>query len=315
MSSEPDNTEKSAPAPFVPDKPFDDANADLILTSSDGIDFRVRRSVLTLLSPVFEDMLRLPQPPGGDTIPSVTMSESAIVLDRVLRFCYPGAERDGTPETADQLSEILQTTITKYDMQSIVPKGKRYLQAYLLSDPVAVFAIACCHEWRDLASAAARRSLEFPIRSFATISPVAELRHISAAHYHTLLRYHAMCGAACARLKATEELQWVIDAGLSHSWFTCSSCPREPDSEIWVGNTRLPVNIWFLAYMKAAGKALEVKPLAAVEDSQLMIQAVAGLGCSSCRSQGFQKLQDFAKNLFSARIRSLVDQVKLELSF
>ncbi|KAJ6556521.1 hypothetical protein DFH09DRAFT_1491010 [Mycena vulgaris] len=39
------------------------------------------------------------------------------------------------------------------------------LREYLDEDPVAVFAIACHHEWKDLALEAARSSLRLPIQS------------------------------------------------------------------------------------------------------------------------------------------------------
>ncbi|KAJ7873538.1 hypothetical protein B0H14DRAFT_2344163, partial [Mycena olivaceomarginata] len=41
---------------------FDSSDADLILRSCDGADFRLHKAVLSLVSPVFRDMFTFPQP-------------------------------------------------------------------------------------------------------------------------------------------------------------------------------------------------------------------------------------------------------------
>ncbi|OJT03115.1 hypothetical protein TRAPUB_6303 [Trametes pubescens] len=47
--------------------PFDRDDADLILRSSDNIDFHVHRIILTLASPVFAGMFTTPQPPDTNS--------------------------------------------------------------------------------------------------------------------------------------------------------------------------------------------------------------------------------------------------------
>ncbi|KAK6981590.1 BTB domain-containing protein [Favolaschia claudopus] len=290
MSSEPDNTEKTAPAPFVPDKPFDDANADLILTSCDGIDFRVRRSVLTLLSPVFEDMLRL-QPPGGDTIPSVTMSESAIVLDP--------AERSA-PGTVHELGQI------------------RYLEGFIDSNPVAVFAISCSHEWKELALRAARASLKFPIRSFnfdSTYPTAADIQLMTTLHYQALLQYHAACSAVSVQFTRSLSL-WSSGSEIDKVWCTCSTCPPSTLRMYRTGRGFINARQWMAVYLKAARKVLKRRPLAAMDDSELMVDAFKALAeCSTCRSSGFRSLQDFAKTTLTSNIQTAVGKVELKLPF
>lgn len=72
--------------PFAPHGPFDDLSADVVLRSSDGIDFRVHRIVLSLASPFFKEMFTLPQPTSEPEVPIIPMSESALLLDKALRF-------------------------------------------------------------------------------------------------------------------------------------------------------------------------------------------------------------------------------------
>ena len=43
--------------------PFDDENADIIFRSSDGVDFRVYKVIVSKLSPMLRDMLAVPPPP------------------------------------------------------------------------------------------------------------------------------------------------------------------------------------------------------------------------------------------------------------
>ncbi|KAJ6568730.1 hypothetical protein B0H19DRAFT_1133863 [Mycena capillaripes] len=308
-----DTVGADTPAPsFLPGPPFDNPNTDVILSSSDGVTFRVHSLVLSLLSPVFETMFRLPQPHGEASSEPISMAESALVLDRMLKFCYPGAQP--VVESIHQLREILEISLVKYDIQSIIPTAKQYLQKYIESDPVAVFAIACRHEWKDLATDAARMSLKLPLRSFTESIP--ELAYVAASHYHSLLKYHASSGTACARV--TQNLRW-IQAPPAQVWWTCtnSSCPHDrlvswylSDGEPW------PVRDWFLAYMKACRKALKVRPLTMLDDARLMVDAVKGLAnCFICREKGFAELQLFAADTFRPKILSAINDVQLDLGF
>ncbi|KAK7036381.1 BTB domain-containing protein [Favolaschia claudopus] len=307
----------SLPPPLIPDKPFNDPNADVILTSSDGADFRVQRASLTLLSPVFEDLFRLPQPPNDPAVPSIPMAESADTLDLVLRFCYPGAERK-IPDNIDQLRQVLEVSLLKYDIQSIVPKAKKFVSDYLASNPIAVYAIACCYEWKELAVSAARCSLDPPLRSFPSNSAfeLSELESLSATHYHRLLQYHAACAAAC--LDSIEMKRWIT-APPQDVWFTCKNaeCSTNPDWMWYLSDGQLwLVRDWFLAYMKAVRDVLEARPSARVDDPQLMVEAMKQMvKCSNCRQNGFEQLQNFATKTFASRIREVVDKVKLDLPF
>ncbi|KAK7018119.1 BTB domain-containing protein [Favolaschia claudopus] len=290
---------------FIPGAPFDDTDADLLLTSCDGADFRVQSHVLALLSPVFKGMFSFPQPPGETEIPRVQMSETAIVLDRVLRFCYPGGDCDPVDLSLQQLKEILDIGRHKYDIQSIVPRAKMVLKSKLNTDPVAAFAIACSQEWNDLAVNAARSSLRFPIRSFDF---VPELRNIPAHQYQAILRYHAECSAVCVDSTKTLET-WYKDT--SKSFFTCQVCPP---SALWTRpapvKSRQYSRTWFSCYLKAARHALKVQPLADLSDPVLMVDAVKGFAeCASCRAHGFDHLQEFAKRALPARINSVINTV------
>ena len=67
-------------------------DANLVLRSSDLVDFRVHKSVLALVSPFFEDLLSLPQPSDGeivDGLPVIRMSEDSGLLSCLVSILYP----------------------------------------------------------------------------------------------------------------------------------------------------------------------------------------------------------------------------------
>ncbi|KAJ7913443.1 hypothetical protein B0H13DRAFT_1873876 [Mycena leptocephala] len=298
------------PPSFVVQAPFDAPSADAILSSSDGVDFRTHRIVLSLLSPFFGDMFKLPQPPGDTSIPRLPMAESAVVLDRVLKFCYPGAQ--SVVDSIDQLRETLEISLIKYDIQGIVPLAKKYLEGYIETHTVAVFAIACLHEWKDLATDAAKISLKLPLRSFT--KPTPGLEYIAANRYHSLLQYHAACSAACTT--TTKVIRWIT-APPQQVWFTCTNCSTNRDYSWYLSDGELwPVRDWLLSYMKAARKAFKLCPLARLDDLKSMSGAVEGFAnCSTCRQKGFSQLQSFVADTFGPKIVSVIDTVKLDLAF
>ena len=75
---------------FVP-LPLNVLDASIIVRSSDQVNFRIHKSVLTMSSPFFKDMLSLPQPPNDeliDGLPVVQLSEGASVLSNLISLLY-----------------------------------------------------------------------------------------------------------------------------------------------------------------------------------------------------------------------------------
>ena len=75
-----------------PLEPFDISDTNLIIRSSDLVDFRVHKSVLAMASPFFKDLLSLPQPSDdeiADGHPVVQLSESSELLNGLISILYP----------------------------------------------------------------------------------------------------------------------------------------------------------------------------------------------------------------------------------
>ncbi|KAF8502673.1 hypothetical protein F5888DRAFT_1112100 [Russula emetica] len=94
-------------------------NADVILQSSDLVNFRVHRSVLATSSPFFSDMFSLPQPPNGtapDELPVVHVSEDSVVLNSLISMLYPVPPE--MPNSSDD-SLALVAAAAKYKMDTV----------------------------------------------------------------------------------------------------------------------------------------------------------------------------------------------------
>jgi hypothetical protein len=189
--------------------PFDDAQADLILQSSDEVPmhFRVFKNILSLASPVFADMFSLPSPPSEkphDEVQVVPLSEHSIALDIALRHIYP--MRRTQPPEADDLhyARILAEFARKYQVEVLDQFITGYLTGSLECDPVGVYAIAVTYGYNDIGGDAARSCLNLPFYDLrSTYMPCATLEHILE-----LFRYHVACGEAASTL-ASSDRTWL----------------------------------------------------------------------------------------------------------
>jgi hypothetical protein len=91
-----------------PPEPFDVSDTNFIIRSSDLIDFRVHKSILATASPIFKDLLSLPQPSDTeivDGLPMVQLSESSELLNSLLSILYP--IRTVIPNSYDKVLHFL----------------------------------------------------------------------------------------------------------------------------------------------------------------------------------------------------------------
>jgi hypothetical protein len=71
---------------------FDVPDANLIIRSSDNINFRVHKSLLAMVSPFFKDLLSLPQPSDSeivDGLPVIQFPENSELLTCLISILYP----------------------------------------------------------------------------------------------------------------------------------------------------------------------------------------------------------------------------------
>jgi hypothetical protein len=136
------------------------------------------------------DVFTGPQPNPAPIKPTVEVAEGSAVLNRALRFFYPGVQL--VVETLNELGEIISVLVDKYDAESVIPAAKEHLKRYIVDEPLAAYVIAYTR-WEDLGIATARQTLTLRLRSIDTVSP-PYLDRIPATAYHNLLHYHHFCG-------------------------------------------------------------------------------------------------------------------------
>ncbi|KAJ7627124.1 hypothetical protein FB45DRAFT_58168 [Roridomyces roridus] len=294
--------------PFILAAPFDNPDADVVLRSSDGIDFRTHRVVLSLASGFFKQMFSLPQPNGDPLVPVIPMSESATLLDKALRFWYPGAEPIANT-TLDELRDIIEVVIAKYDIQFAVPMAKLRLSGHLTQDPVGVFFVACRHEWKDMTTEAARQSLALPLRAFDT-PPPTYLNHATAGMYYQLLAYHAACARA-----ATMALKCHDDP--DRPGRDCDSendeCPMDFGTEFSLYPET--ISVWLTSCLKAMAETLAATPSAQLDTVALLTMAREEASrCGDCVREGVDKFPRFVVKLQN-KINTAISAVELKLYF
>ncbi|KAF8318917.1 uncharacterized protein EI90DRAFT_3002204 [Cantharellus anzutake] len=116
------------------------ADGDVVLRSTDGIDFRVHKCVLSIASPFFSDMFnRLQTDSGARTI---EIGEDAAILDAILRFTYPTHTIRRIKELDEGISLILAsrklqcgraTHLLSKDLEKIIAARPNPLDAWALA--------------------------------------------------------------------------------------------------------------------------------------------------------------------------------------
>ena len=182
--------------------PFNRHDADFVITTVDGVNFRVFRSILMLGSEHFEGMFTVPQPPRhGDNdvtesddhtiLPEngVLVTEDSETMDTFLRICYPHTAAQVEVATLTHLGKVLAAG-QKYVSPPVVDRMRRSLvqSRFLDNEPLCVFAIACSLELEEEAQEAAKKAImkgHVPMKEEAVCR---EMDAISAGAYHRLLR-------------------------------------------------------------------------------------------------------------------------------
>ncbi|KAJ7731321.1 hypothetical protein DFH07DRAFT_894747 [Mycena maculata] len=302
----------AAEPPLQPGPPFKDKSADIIIRSSDGADFYVSRAVLSLASPLFTDMFSIPQPESEPEVPVIAVTELSHRFDLFLRVWYPGAEAAAFGGL-EQLADITELALSKYDMQFLTPVLQTHIQAYLETEPVAVYAVACQYKWGDIAKMAARRCLKLHLNSLFLPDMSRYLRNISAHHYLALLVYHHACGAAAssaARLLPWGKAEWA--------WIACVSCTAYTLQYNVPGLTgqRIP-RAWIFDYLDRAGVLLQGTPGANLLEPAFLApsQEKAAACMSHCRSSGFKHLAQFIVEDCVPAVNEAINGVSLEIDF
>lgn len=285
--------------------PFDDARADLILQSSDEIHFRVFKLIISLASPIFTDMFRIPSPPSQNSheVQVVSLSEDSTALDVALRHIYPMPTLEG-----DTLlyASILTEFARKYEVNGLDKYISRYLTASIELDPVGVYAMAIAYGYNSIGVNAARSCLN--LRFSDLQSPY--LRCITTEL--ELLKYYAACGEA-ASVFASSNQTWSWSLGKfvpkCRDLSACQSCFGmsyyiDVDDNRTV--RRVPRCVW--NYLDRSALLLARRPgVEAITAEDFVLESN---DCDSCKLYMRAQLLEFSAVL-GKEIKRVVEQVSL----
>ncbi|EKM59376.1 uncharacterized protein PHACADRAFT_249826 [Phanerochaete carnosa HHB-10118-sp] len=182
--------------------PFDALDADLVLRSSDNVDFLVSKVVMALASPVFADMFVVVEATSGrpraatacgPDAPVADLTEHSRTLDCLLRLIYP--VRNPRIERPEDALDVFQAA-SKYMVDHTAEDVLEQFATLAEKQPLQAYVQAYLHSTEIAMRIAARASLLYPWFEIAKDSH--EFPSLSHTALIRLQEYHAACGAAAS---------------------------------------------------------------------------------------------------------------------
>jgi hypothetical protein len=336
-------TFRNAKSPFDPTS----HTPDVILRSSDNVDFYVMKAFLAFSSPdFFAPMFTLPQDQHDIPSPSglhiVPVAEDSKALRILLLCCYPLDLKDEANDIVNIAKAM--SAARKYAMDLAEKRiEKMFLSKALFlldgnlfgGNPLRIYALACRYGFEELGRAAARKTLEIPPSRFF---PSLELNHITGMDMYKLTQSRYRCVLAI--------WTWYFLSGTKHFfedqgpygepvegtyvWFDLNShddglpCSlevtelRRQDHDDWDyypsgDGFEIFATPWWSTYFVALMKAIELCPsrrtVFKFSDQAYYKALTDASSCAVCRLYAVQHLDSFREYL-AKNIDEIVTKVK-----
>ncbi|GJE95562.1 hypothetical protein PsYK624_117480 [Phanerochaete sordida] len=184
--------------------PFSDANADLVVRSCDGHQFRVHRAILEMLldpsTPESSSCLasafgESSMTTGFDALPLYDLKDRSHTLVNLLRQCYPTSATIADWDIDTLGCEVALRVYLAAQQYGFIPVLRAYrsrMHQLLPQAPLDVYCIAVALGCTDEPEAAARQLAFSNLRDM--YSP--KLECLPVKDYHRLLEYHHACQVA-----------------------------------------------------------------------------------------------------------------------
>ncbi|KAH9004807.1 hypothetical protein EDB86DRAFT_3072274 [Lactarius hatsudake] len=192
--------------PFGP--PFDDADADTILRSSDQVDFYVYRVILSKTSLFFKSMFSLPQPDSGVSekqIPIISLTENSKAIAVLLATIHPTVAAKSVQFVPLDVMIDALVAAKKYDMdvasQCLVQKFA--MSKAVQDSPVEAFCLAYSHELGEAARLAAKASLKHRLR----LDDIGDkLQYTNGPGLYQLWKFHHACSVTAVKVVSDDHI-------------------------------------------------------------------------------------------------------------
>lgn len=196
--------------PFGP--PFDHDDADIILRSSDRVDFHVYQAILSISSPFFKSMFSLPQPNSSGAAPGskdsvVDLPENSRTIATILTFIYPVVSAAPEPESLDDMMDAF-VAAKKYDMAIVSQRlNQTFAESEIVQgDPIAAFSAAYSQELGEVCRIAAKASLKCRMN----LNNIADkLQYMNGPAFYQLYKYHRACSTSAAQAVSGTRIDWI----------------------------------------------------------------------------------------------------------
>ncbi|KZP24486.1 hypothetical protein FIBSPDRAFT_784810 [Athelia psychrophila] len=291
----------SSPSMTDATAPFDDPKADIILRSSDNVDFRCHKLLLSMASTFFEGMFSLPQPLSEgdhakkDGLHVVPMEERALVLETILRLCHPSSIRHPPIMELDDIKSTFDAA-RKYIMEEAeeVLRSRLVSAPFLEKKPLRVYVIACALKLASEARIAAAATLEFEVVALEEWDRFPELEYMSMADAVHLQRYQKDCRKAAQAI--THNIESLLEG---YKWFDCEVSTDICKFDDIPGSAgSFAAKWWIDSYLVPCQRDLQKRPIGqTVMAKDLVIAALVATtvhNCSTCKMTSLAELEAFA---------------------
>ena len=207
------STPRQAPGPTPFGPPFDDTDADVILQSSDQVDFYVYRIILSKSSSFFKSMFSLSQPDAASVSdsekrPVINLRENSRIIEVLLASIYPAVSVDTEPLSLDDMIDALAAA-KKYDMTAASQRlNEKFAVSKVVQDsPVVAFCAAYSNKLGEAARVAAKASLKHRM----SLDDIGDgLQYTDGPALHYLWKFHRTCSTIAAQAVPDDnDLTWV----------------------------------------------------------------------------------------------------------
>jgi BTB/POZ domain len=297
---------------------FDDVDADIILRSVDGVNFRVYKNILAKASSVIANIFSLPQQMDGEKLSGthsrtsvISVTEDSKTLANLLTLCYP--LEDPSLTSLDEIA-LLLAAAQKYELARVrtIARHLFYNSPEFVAQPMKAFRLAWEYRLAPETREAAKKTLAGPM-TFIALGP--EVRHMEGEALYQLFQYRTRCKDVLTKI-------WIPDGAMQLPLFTeedisqcfpiglfCSSCTVIVTTSDGPARSHERLE----KYMGAALKALQSRLITTsviVEETAATIVLTSTFKCTSpaCHKAAARALAAFSR-LFASEIEQHISSV------